>query len=158
MRGYEGTLRAAASSEGLRIWRSWQTAVRKRTASAMTPFSPSAKAYTEWKQADCKPCYTCTAVKTSHVTMPCMSTVLETTDSLTRPLQFDKAPSTCKQPSLHLKQSCQCQCRQRSGSSKPVQGRVGGKPVGPHCRHRSPSHRYGGRRQPAAASLYRSEK
>lgn len=35
------TLRAAASKDGLRIWRSLQTALSKRTASAMTPFSVS---------------------------------------------------------------------------------------------------------------------
>ncbi len=38
------TLRAAAKTEGLRIRQSRHTAVRKRTASAMTPCSASANA------------------------------------------------------------------------------------------------------------------
>ena len=147
-------MRAAASSEGLRIWRSWQTAVRKRTASAMTPVSPSAKAYRERQQADL---WALLHLRhedflfenlSSQASTPCMSVILEAKDSLTGPMQYDGAPSICKQTSLHL-------CTHRSGSSKPVRGKVGGKPVGPHCQHRSPSHRCDGRRQLAAASPYR---
>ena len=46
-------MRAAASREGLRICRSRQTAVRKRTASAITPVSASANAYSTTRHVVC---------------------------------------------------------------------------------------------------------